>query len=138
MSRFLTPYNYSRQQVRKLQFSFCCGCPFTLSSTIMILFAGTYLFRSETDLNLQFTIPNSATRPDFFVSWQLCTQKIQLHISITHCTDNNLGVCNVKALRPYLSTIPTLNSHLNSHFLLSKSGISFLRSGNFSKKNSHF
>ena len=49
---------------------------------------------------------------------------------------------HVMGLRPYLSTIPTLNSHfnshLNSHFLLSKSGNSFLRSGNFSKKNSHF
>ena len=47
-----------------------------------------------------------------------------------------------KTLRPYLSTIPTLNSHfnshLNSHILFSKSGNSVLRSGNFSKKNSHF
>ena len=38
-------------------------------------------------------------------------------------------------VRPYLSTIPTLNSHINSHsnsyFLLSRSGNSFL-------KNSHF
>ena len=32
-------------------------------------------------------------------------------------------------LRSYLSTIPTYNSHLNSHFLFSRSGNSFLRSG---------
>ena len=41
-----------------------------------------------------------------------------------------------------LSTIPTLNSYfnslLNSHFLLSKSGNTFLRNGNFSKKNPIF
>ena len=54
----------------------------------------------------------------------------------------NILVENLKVLkwiRPYLCTIPTLNSHFNSHlnslFLLSKSGNSFLRSGNFSKKN---
>ena len=45
-------------------------------------------------------------------------------------------------IRPYLSTIPTLNSHfnshLNSHFLLSKSGNYFLKNSHFSKKNSHF
>ena len=37
----------------------------------------------------------------------------------------------MKALRSYLSTIPTcdshFNSHLNSHFLLSRSGNSFLK-----------
>ena len=33
-------------------------------------------------------------------------------------------------LRPYLSTMPTYNFHFYSHFLLSKSGNSLLRSGN--------
>ena len=45
-------------------------------------------------------------------------------------------------LRLYLSKIPTYNFHfnscLNSHFLLSRSGDSFLKSGNSPKKNSHF
>ena len=41
-------------------------------------------------------------------------------------------------IRSYLSTIPTYNSHLNSHFLLSRSGNSFLKNSHFSKKNSHF
>ena len=65
----------------------------------------------------------------------------------------NILVENLKVLkwiRPYLCTIPTLNSHfnshlnshfnshLNSHFLLSKSGNSFLKNSHFSKKNSHF
>ena len=43
-------------------------------------------------------------------------------------------------LRLYLSKIPTYNCHFNSHFFqLSKSrnGNSFLRSGNFSKKNTY-
>ena len=46
----------------------------------------------------------------FFVSWRLYTQKIQLHISITHCTDNNLCVCNVQVQslfhRPVAIAIP--------------------------------
>ena len=45
-------------------------------------------------------------------------------------------------IKLYLSKIPTYNFHFNSrlnfHFLFSRSGNSFLRSGNSSKKNSHF
>ena len=44
-------------------------------------------------------------------------------------------------LRLYLSKILTYNSHfnsrLNSHFLLSRSGNSFLKNSHFSKTNSH-
>ena len=64
----------------------------------------------------------------------------------THLANQLYNICikklagkinNKHTIRFYLSKIPTLNSHFNSHFQLSRSWNSFLKNSHFSKKNSH-
>ena len=83
-----------------------------------------------------------------------CTPYHLQHLKFTVCWNmisdikNNLKIwlsrirLGFNDLMCYLSTIPTYNSHfishLNSHFLLSRSRNSFLKNSHFLKKNSHF
>ena len=91
---------------------------FTKSSTLKVFFA--HLYDKEETNRSNYPYPKKNTKT-------------------LYCNLNKLSRIKFLpvGLGLYLSTIPTynsrFNSHLNSHFLLSRSGNSFLKNSHFSK-----